>query len=66
MSLKRRALFVSFFLEALKPRAIEILEAGCAIADGIVSATTRLEVLNTEPVTEPTTTTATTKVDVAM
>jgi hypothetical protein len=44
MTIYKTALFTSFFLEALKPEAIRILEAGCAIADSLVSASTRMDV----------------------
>lgn len=48
MTIQRTALFVSFFFEALKPQAINILEAGCAIADSLVSASTRVNIQTSE------------------
>lgn len=65
MSLQRRALFVSFFLEALKPNAVNILDAGCAIADSIVSASTRMDVQSSAPQNEDANSAATTTVDIA-
>lgn len=44
MKLQQAALFTSFFLDALKPHAVTILEAGCAIADSVVSASSRMNI----------------------
>jgi hypothetical protein len=65
MNLRSHALFVSFFLEALKPNAVNILDAGCAIADSFVSASTRLDVQSSEPDTVQAKAQATTTVDIA-
>lgn len=65
MTLRRRALFVSFFLEALKPNAVNILDAGCAIADSLVSASTRLDVQSSAPDSVQAKSQATTTVDIA-
>lgn len=40
----QRFLFISFFLEALKPKAVDILDSAIHIADAAVSASARMEV----------------------
>jgi len=58
-------MFVSFFLEALKPKAVDILDAGCAIADSLVSASTRMDVQSTEPQEEEEVSSTTSTVELA-
>ena len=65
MTLRNRAMFVSFFLEALKPKAVDILDAGCAIADSLVSASTRMDVQSTEPQEEEEVSSTTSTVELA-
>jgi hypothetical protein len=48
MTIRRTALFIGFFFEALKPHAINILQAGCSIADSLVSASTRVDIQTSE------------------